>query len=242
MSDAVAAEGLSSVPVAVRWLAAILFVVALPLFLILGNILDVASDRAFYESEFQKYRIREVTGLDDAQLMAVADRFIRYLREPSATLDVEITVNGARRPLFNAKEISHMVDVQKLFHLAGQARLVAGAILLLIPLLGIGLGGGPAFLPRLGMLLVAGGVATVVLLGLAGLLSLVDFTEAWTQFHHVAFSNDDWMLDPRTDYLIMLYPEGFWFDAVMKIAMQSALEAVVLGGIGVGIMYFGARR
>ena len=50
------------------------------------------------------------------------------------------------------------------------------------------------------------------------------------------------MLDPRTDYLIMLYPEGFWFDAVMKIAMQSALEAVVLGGIGVGVAYFGVRR
>lgn len=134
-----------------------------------------------------------------------------------------------------------MVDVQKLFQLAKNARLVAGAILLLVPLLGVGLAGG-TFLPTLGKLLAAGGIATVTILGLAGLLSLVDFTQAWTQFHHIAFSNDDWMLDPRTDYLIMLYPEGFWFDAVIKIARQSAIEAVVLAAIGFGITYFGVRR
>lgn len=236
-----AADGLSNVPVALRWLGAIAFVVALPLFLILGNILDVASDRQFYADEFQKYRIRDVTRLDDTQLMAIADRFIGYLREPGVTLDYEITVNGARRQLFNQKEIDHMVDVQKLFQLAKNARLVAGGILLLVPLLGVGLAGG-AFLPTLGKLLAAGGIATVTILGLAGLLSLVDFTQAWTQFHYIAFTNMDWMLDPRTDYLIMLYPEGFWFDAVIKIARQSAIEAAVLAAIGFGITYFGVRR
>lgn len=236
-----AGDGLSAIPGVIRWLAGAAFVLALPLFLILGNILDVASDRAFYASGFEKYRIRDVTHLDDAQLTAITEAFITYLRDPSATLDIQVTIDGARRPLFSAKEIRHMVDVQRLFQLAGQARMVAGAILLIVPLVGIGLVGGN-FLPRVGMLLVAGGVATVVLLAAAGLSSLVDFTEVWTRFHHVAFSNEDWLLDPRTDYLIMLYPEGFWFDAVMRIAMQSALEAVVLGGIGVGIMYFGVRR
>jgi integral membrane protein (TIGR01906 family) len=241
VSDAVAADGLSAFPPVLRWFAAVAFVVALPLFLILGNILDVASDRAFYASEFDKYRIRDVTRLDDVQLMAVADHFINYLRDPAAKLDIEVTIDGTRRRLFNEQEVKHMDDVQRLFQLAKNARLTAGAILLLVPLLGVGLAGG-GFLPRLGTLLVAGGIATVAILGFAGLLSLVDFTEAWTKFHQIAFTNDDWMFDPRTDYLIMLYPEGFWFDAVMKIAMQSALEAVVLGGIGVGITFFGARR
>jgi hypothetical protein len=50
------------------------------------------------------------------------------------------------------------------------------------------------------------------------------------------------MLDPRTDYLIMLYPEGFWLDATLRIAMLSAVEALVLGGVGLGITYFGVRR
>jgi integral membrane protein (TIGR01906 family) len=229
------------VPSAVRWIGAILFVVSMPLFLILGNVLDVAGDRAFYLSEFEKYGVGRVTGLDQSQLATAADAFIAYLRDPSAKLDVEVTLNGTRRPLFNDKEIHHMDDVQKLFKLVRDARIGAGAVLLILPLVGLWLGGA-AFLPRLGTLLTIGGVVTVVLLGLAGLLSLVDFSQAFVTFHELAFSNDDWMLDPRTDYLIMLYPEGFWLDATLRIAMLSAVEAVVVGAVGLGIAYFGVRR
>jgi integral membrane protein (TIGR01906 family) len=240
MSDAVATDGLSAVPGLVHWIGAAAFVIALPLFLILGNVLDVAGDRQFYASEFEKYQISQVTGLNREELASVADLFIRYLSEPNARLDAEFVLGGVRRPLFNQKEIAHMEDVQKLFGLVRRARLVSGAVLLILPLVALGIGSG--FLPRLGTLLAIGGGVTIALLALAGLASLVDFTEAFVKFHEMAFSNDLWMLDPRTDYLIMLFPEGFWLDATLRIAMQSAIEAVVLGGVGLGIAYFGVRR
>jgi len=138
-------------------------------------------------------------------------------------------LNGARRPLFNQKELAHMDDVQKLFGLVRRTRMVAGSILLILPLLGLWFGGS-AFFPRLGTLLAIGGGLTVALLALTGLASLVDFTEAFTKFHELAFSNDDWML------------EGFWLDATLRIAMYSAIEGVVLGVVGLGIRYFGVRR
>jgi len=242
MSDAVATDGLSAIPSVVRWLATTLFVVAVPLFLIIGSVLDVAADRDFYATEFAKYGVGRVTGLDDPQLMAVADSFIAYLRDPAARLDtVEVTLNGTRRQLFNEKELHHMADVKVIFNLVRQVRLVAGAVLLILPLVGLWLVGG-AILPRLGMVLAAGGILTVVVLGLAGLLSLVDFSSAFVMFHELAFSNDLWMLDPRTDYLIMLYPEGFWLDATLRIAMLSAVEAAILGAVGLGLAYFGVRR
>jgi integral membrane protein (TIGR01906 family) len=241
MNEAVATDNLSALPAAVRWLGGLAFVIALPLFVILGNVLDVAGDRDFYLREFEKYGVGRVTGLDQSQLVAAAETFITYLREPDARLDVETTVGGTRRPLFNAREIAHMEDVKTLFKLVSDTRLVAGAILLILPLVGLGLGGS-AFLPKLGTLLAMGGILTVVLLGLAGLLSLVDFSQAFVSFHELAFSNDLWILDPRTDYLIMLYPEGFWLDATLRIAMLSAIEALVVGGVGLGIAYFGGRR
>jgi integral membrane protein (TIGR01906 family) len=237
----VATEGMSAVPAAVRWIAAIVFVVAVPFFLIIGNVLEVASDRDFYANEFVKYGVGQVTGLDPAQLTAVSDAFIAYLRDPAARLDIEVTINGTRRPLFNQREIAHMEDVQHIFGLVKQVRIVAGAILLILPLIGLVVGGA-AFLPRLGTMLTCGGILTVVVLGLAGLLSLVDFSQAFVTFHELAFSNDLWILDPRTDYLIMLYPEGFWLDATLRIAMLSTIEAVVVGGVGLGIAYFGVRR
>ncbi len=234
-------DGLTAIPAALRWIGAILFVVAVPLFIILGNVLDVAGDREFYQREFGLYGVGRVTSLDYGQLRTVADAFITYLKDPTAKLDVVVTIGGSPRPLFNQKEISHMEDVQGIFTLVRRLRLIAGSILLILPLIGLTIGGS-GFMPKLGTLLTIGGIVTVVLLGLAGLLSFVDFTQAFIAFHEMAFSNDNWMLDPRTDYLIMLFPEGFWFDAVMRIAMLSAIEAVVIGGVGVALAFFGRRR
>jgi len=240
-SSVESADAIAALPAALRWAAGLLFVISVPLFLILGSVLDVAGDRQFYARQFATYGIGRVTGLDDAQLQTVAERLIEYLRDPEARLDVVVNIGGQTRPLFNQKEIAHMEDVQRLFTLVRRIRLATGAILLLIPLIGLSIAGG-AMLPRLGILLAAGGILTIALLVLAGLLSLVDFSEAFVKFHELAFSNDLWMLDPRTDYLIMLFPEGFWFDATMRIAMQSAVQAVVLAGVGVGLVYFGRRR
>jgi integral membrane protein (TIGR01906 family) len=215
--------------------------VALPLFLILGNVLEVAGDRDWMEQEFVRYDIARVTGLGAIQLRTVADAFIEYLRNPSARLDVNVTVGGSQRPLFNQREIAHMEDVQRIFTLVRRIRLVAGGVLLILPLVGIWLAGS-AFLPRLGLLLAIGGIFTVLLLALAGLLTFLDFTEAFVKFHELAFSNDLWMLDPRTDYLVMIFPEGFWFDAVIWIAMTSAIEGLIAVGAGLALLFFGARR
>ena len=232
---------LTGVPGVVRWLAAALFVLSVPVFVLVGNVLGVARDLDFIERGFERYQVGRTTGLDAAQLRVVAQTFVEYLRNPAASLDLTIVVGGVRRPLFNERELQHMVDVQHLFLLAGRARLVAGAILLIVPLLGL-VAQRAQFLPRLGSMLTAGGILTVAILLLLGALSLVDFTELWTRFHRVAFTNDLWVLDPRTDYLIMLFPEGFWFDAVMRIAMLSAMEAVAMGAAGLALVFWGTRR
>ncbi|GAH31386.1 unnamed protein product, partial [marine sediment metagenome] len=42
------------------------------------------------------------------------------------------------------------------------------------------------------------------------------------------------MLDPTRDYLIMLFPEGFWYDAAMLFAKITIGVAVTLGGVAGG--------
>ena len=70
MSEAVATDSLSAVPTAVRWVAAAAFVIAVPLFLILGNVLEVAGDRDFCLREFVKYDVGRVTPFRWAQSAA----------------------------------------------------------------------------------------------------------------------------------------------------------------------------
>ena len=43
----------------------------------------------------------------------------------------------------------------------------------------------------------------------------------------MSFSNDLWMLDPRRDHLIQLFPLEFFFDAALRIALLT----VGLGGL-----------
>jgi integral membrane protein (TIGR01906 family) len=78
-----------------------------------------------------------------------------------------------------------------------------------------------------------GGGLTIALMLAVGLLWLLfGFDRLFWQFHVFSFANDFWQLDPTRDYLIRLFPQGFWFDVTVFIALCTAFLAVVLGGVG----------
>ena len=51
----------------------------------------------------------------------------------------------------------------------------------------------------------------------------VDFDAFWTAFHHVAFRNDLWLLNPSTDLMINLFPAAFFSKLVFRIVMMFAI-------------------
>ena len=53
---------------------------------------------------------------------------------------------------------------------------------------------------------------------------LIDFNFVFTRFHFLSFANDLWMLDPRTDNLIIMFPQRFFFEATLMIAVMTAIE------------------
>jgi integral membrane protein (TIGR01906 family) len=69
-----------------------------------------------------------------------------------------------------------------------------------------------------------------------GLWALVDFGQLLLQFHLLSFANEFWQLDPTHDYLIMLFPEGFFYDATLICAGITAGLAIILGGLGGGYL------
>ena len=71
---------------------------------------------------------------------------------------------------------------------------------------------------------------------LCRVLSLMDFDALWTRFHQIAFRNDLWQLDPSRDYLIMLFPEPFWFTATINMAISVALQTVLIAVVGVVLL------
>ena len=59
-------------------------------------------------------------------------------------------------------------------------------------------------------------------------LAIIGFDRLFLFFHLVSFSNELWILDPRHDYLIAMFPQGFFFDCTVAIAFLTLLEGGIL--------------
>jgi integral membrane protein (TIGR01906 family) len=230
-SDTRSVAELVRIPFWLEAVCATLFVLCVPLLLVSANVRYVTLNEDTYENGFQKYRASERTGLSPEQLSSIARAFIAYFQAPPGRLNPQVTLRGEVRPLFNEREVSHMEDVQMLMQLVFRLGAVAALGLLVVTAVLLFSQRGQA-LATLGRFLTWGAGLSLVLLLLVGALSLLDFSELFVRFHQLSFQNDLWMLDPRQDYLIMLFPEGFWFDVTIKIALLTAIEAVAIGGTG----------
>jgi integral membrane protein (TIGR01906 family) len=72
------------------------------------------------------------------------------------------------------------------------------------------------------------GLASIAVLGTLGLVVLTGFDAAFERFHLIAFDNDLWQLDPDTDRLIQMFPEGFWYDVTLWVAVATSVELIAL--------------
>ncbi len=64
-----------------------------------------------------------------------------------------------------------------------------------------------------------------------GIVCTIDFTACFRVFHEIFFTNDLWMFDPATDYMIRMLPEGFFSDMVIRIGVTFIGMLAVLWGI-----------
>ena len=189
----------------------------------------------FYETEYEKYQVTRSLGMEMGDVMEVTDHMMAYLIGEEEELSIVTWVDGQEQDFFNEQDRLHMADVKNLF--LGGLRLRTGCLLAAVVLLVI-LGAGKAdlkkFLP--GCYFRAFGV----FLGVAVFLAIafaVDFTRCFTIFHEIFFSNDLWIFDPATDYMIRMLPEGFFADMVARIG------GIFLGMLAVlFLLFFFLRR
>lgn len=168
----------------------------------------------FFEKEYQKYEVTTAIHIEMDDLLIVTHEMMDYLKGDREDLVVYTKIGNMEREFFNAKEKRHMLDVQNLFIQAQRLRL--GAILFSVLAIGI------LLYLRKGYPLFSGiqwGIGVFFgLIGLLVVLMLQDFNQYFTIFHHIFFDNNDWILNPKTDLLINIVPEGFFRDTAFWIA------------------------
>ena len=70
------------------------------------------------------------------------------------------------------------------------------------------------------------GILTIVLPAALGLFAFFQWERLFVTFHTVLFRNDYWLFDPRTDPVIIVLPDGFFFQCAVGI-----LIIVLAGGM-----------
>lgn len=174
----------------------------------------------YYEREYTKYHVLEDVNMEMDDLLDVTHEMMAYLRGSREDLHVPTVVGGQPREFFNDREIAHMEDVRGLF-LGGLAlrRICLVIIVVCCALLAALKADIRRVLPK--MICVGTVLFFLVLAALAAIIS-TDFTKYFIIFHEIFFSNDLWMLDPRTDLLINIVPEPFFVDTAARIALTFA--------------------
>ncbi len=216
-----------------RGLISVGFVLLLPLLIIGTSLRGLITDRDFMLSGFRDSQVAATTGLDDPQLQRIADAFVAYFQAPPGQIQMQVTAFGQSRPLFNDKEVAHMEDVQALIQFFLRMQIIAAAAVIVRLVFAFFVDRSVVPLGR-DMLLSTG--LMIALIVLVAVLSLLDFDALWTRFHQIAFRNDLWLLDPSTDYLIMLFPEPFWFAATIRMATSVAVQTALVVLVGLGLL------
>lgn len=181
-----------------------------------------------YNSLWAKYEVPKATGMSMDDLNRAGRALAGYLDGSLASPQVEVTVSGEKRPLFNALEITHLEDVKSLFRAGLTAEWISIASAFVGTMILKSTGGRKAAAKTY---LTAGAVSLAALLILA-IPAAADFTGWWTNFHLLTFTNDSWRLDPSTDWLIRMFPEEFFFSMVKRIGLRAGITSIALLGVG----------
>ncbi|HEX75921.1 MAG TPA: TIGR01906 family membrane protein [Dehalococcoidia bacterium] len=217
-----------------RTVAYWIFVSCLPVLVITSNICWGVSEIRLYEYGFDKYRISQATGIDELELKRIAQHLIDYFNSKVDSAQVAVVKGGEEFDLFNERELVHLQDVKSLIQLDYWVQrgflafiVICGFVLLLW------LGSRWWILVRG---LFWGSLATLALMVVLALWAIFGFEQLFLLFHLVSFSNEFWILNPAKDYLIMLFPESFFYDVALFGFGAMILEALLVGGIAFGTL------
>lgn len=214
----------------VQWFFGMLFSFALLLVLLISSFEFAAyGDFHFYEKEYRKYDVVSDLDMKLEDVMDVTHEMMEYLIGNRENLDVYTTVEGKEQNFFNEQDKLHMADVRNLFLGGITVRRVSLVVMLIsLGILLVTRADWKRILARgyqisLGITVVGVGI-------LAGTL-ILDFDRAFTVFHEIFFTNDLWIFDPATDYMIRMLPEGFFYDMALRIGEIFLAGMLVCFGI-----------
>ena len=206
---------------------AALFGIALPVFLIAGNVEYVTGSDWLYSYNWWRNGIDDTTGITVGELNRGADQIKDYFENDEEFLDLRVNLRDQEVSLYSEREVRHMVDVKGLMKGVSNTVLITGLTALVIAIAGL-IYMRAQFWGYLQRTLRWSALGSGLIVGVLGIAILIDFDFVFTQFHFISFANDLWQLNPYTDYLLIMFPQQFFFEATLMIAVMAVAQFAAL--------------
>ncbi|MGB2695610.1 MAG: TIGR01906 family membrane protein [Dehalococcoidia bacterium] len=223
----------------VRYVAAFLFVIALPIAIITTNVRIVVNEPHTYSYAIDHYDGPKTTGISRDQLIDGSAELRDYFNNDQRDLFVRVNQDGQSASLFNARESAHLRDVKTLFQQSFRVQ-EASVIFILAYIVAVFIWAREGTMRTLAKQVLISSALALAVLAIGGAIAASGFDQSFDQFHQIAFDNDLWQLDPTQDHLIQMFPEQFWQDLTLWVGLGSMAE---LGVFAIGsAIYLGLTR
>ena len=172
----------------------------------------------------------EKTGLPEAEYPGVGRMIAGYLTGREERFQYVFSDSaGNRYQCFQPHEEAHMADCRTLISLDRTVCIAGFVLFTLMTTLGLSVKTGRKSFRRgiLWGLRVFAGIAAVLFIW-----AVTDFDGFFVSLHRIAFTNDGWLLDARTDLLLRLMPVSFFIRLGIRglgwsLIIPTMLEAAV---------------
>ena len=200
---------------------------SLPVSLITANATYLINSNWLYSYNWNRNNIPVSTNLSIDDLNFISNKIKTYFSDDNERLNIKIKVNGYENSIYNEKEITHMIDVKNLIKFVYMTSIVSTVILILsiISLIYFSKENSYNLLSSTikNSFLIFGSIVSIFILA-----SITNFTWVFTKFHMLSFSNDLWILDPKKDMLIMMFPERFFLETTLLIGLFTICEYIAI--------------
>ena len=192
--------------------------------ILLLSVYTTATDRQFYENQYVKNTTNVQIGITIEDLNTVTDNLLNYLTGQRENLNMKANIQGVEREVFDEQEKLHMIDVKELF----LSVINVFIILLVFDIISLIIlyRNNPikSYFKQYKNTLLISSIACLTL----GVVFYFNFNWFWTNFHHVFFSNDLWILDPNISVMINMFPIEFFLSMCITILIKFAIMAIIV--------------
>lgn len=192
----------------------IALIILIPILILLGNFAFLAFNEDYYKAQYEKNNV--YAKIPKEEVDKATTELLDYLQFGKEM----------ESDYFNEKEKLHLKDVRQIIKILLTILYIAVALSTIIIIISYA-----ENKKLLGMSIIGGSLLTIALIILTFII-LQNFEYSFIKFHEILFTNDLWLLNPRTDKLIVMFPENFFYGITQDIAFRSLITAIATTAAG----------